>query len=97
MSSGTGRATSQNSGIDWKDNLVTPVEERATTDCHLERNEDLGVCHQAVALMAWARTESPRFTRDDNPFGNSYSVAFFGGSIPKYFITICKSFQASPF
>src|SRR6266404_6098002 len=26
-----------------------------------------------------------------------YSAAFFGGSIPRYFITICRSFHVSPF
>ena len=53
----------------------------------------------AKKLTARAKTKVLRFARDDSSIQTRgfYSAAFFGGSISKSFITICKSFQASPF
>src|SRR5271155_2094763 len=108
MSSGTGRATSQNSDINWKDNSVEMChrelssrlelssrdELSSPTNCHPERSEGSWCLPGAARLIALARTKIPRVAWDDNFWPtHPHPAAFFGVSMPRYFITICKSFQ----
>ncbi len=50
-----------------------------------------------AGLLARDRSPSRRLIISTLNYQHTYSAAFFGGSMPRYFITSCKSFQASPF
>src|SRR4029077_1140673 len=63
MSSGTGRATSQNSGIDWKDNLERI---RHPANCLPELSGRSWYLPEAATPMARPKTKVPRVARDDN-------------------------------
>src|ERR1035438_992242 len=87
MSSGTGTATSQNSGIVGRINQRSRAGSRAAGKENFFRKQGCFDCADR-----WLRQHATALSMTNN----LNQTSFLGGLSPRYVITICTSFQASP-